>query len=357
MSNASSQPSAPGPGATPVQGRRPHSPVEGFRPHTYIDGIYSLVNPQCGTAKNGKHFLKGVIRDATGEVPIRQWTFDEAQLAEISRTGFVWLGGQAQEYNGQLQVIVDSISAVEVELEDLARLLPSSKHDIPAMEDELRRILGSLAHPGMRALAECYLANEPLMARLRQAPAAVSVHHAWIGGLLEHTLQLMRIAEVTLPLYPGLNRDLVLMGLFLHDLGKTTELTWEKGFNYTAEGNLLGHTVKGAIMLSAMAARAARESGQRIPPEALLVLQHIVVSHHGSLEFGATKIPSTPEAIFVSNLDNLDAKTAVALHAAQRSRPIHPGQEFTERVWSLDTRIYRPDPLTWEGNGSTPQDV
>jgi len=336
--------------------QRAHVPVDQIRPHTYVDGVYSLVNPQVGTAKNGKHFLKGLIRDATGEIAIRQWTFDESTIGELSSTGFVWLGGQAQEYNGQVQVIVDSISAVEVGVEDLTRLLPSSRHDIQAMEDELRRIMGSLAHPAMRALADGYLSNEVFMGRVRQAPAAVSVHHAWIGGLLEHTLQLLRLAEVMLPLYPELNRDIVLMGLFLHDLGKTSELTWEKGFNYTAEGNLLGHTVKGAIMLSAMAARAARESGQRIPPDALLVLQHIVVSHHGSLEFGATKIPSTPEAIFVSNLDNLDAKTAVALHAAQRSRPIHPGQEFTERVWSLDTRIYRPDPLTWEGNGSTPQD-
>lgn len=323
--------------------------VEAIRPHTYVDGVYSLVNPQCGTAKNGKHFLKGLIRDATGEVPIRQWTFEEAQLAEIARTGFVWIGGQAQEYNGQVQVIVDSISAVEVEVEDLARLLPSTRHDIAQMEAELRRILGSLAHPAMRALAEAYLSNELLMSRVRQAPAAVSVHHAWIGGLLEHTLQLMRIAEVTLPLYPDLNRDIVLMGLFLHDLGKTTELEWERGFSYTMEGNLIGHTVKGAILLSAMAAKVGRESGHRLPQEALMVLQHIIVSHHGSLEFGATKVPSTPEAIFVAMLDNLDAKTMVALHAAQRHRRIDPGQEFTERVWSLDTRIYRPDPLNWDG--------
>jgi 3'-5' exoribonuclease len=347
MTQAPSQPS--GSGQPPQGSRRPHVPVEAIRPHTYVDGVYSLVNPQCGTAKNGKHFLKGLIRDATGEVPIRQWTFDEAQLAEIARTGFVWIGGQAQEYNGQVQVIVDSISAVEVEVEDLARLLPSTRHDIAQMEAELRRILGSLTHPAMRALAEAYLSNELLMSRVRQAPAAVSVHHAWIGGLLEHTLQLMRIAEVTLPLYPDLNRDIVLMGLFLHDLGKTTELEWERGFSYTMEGNLIGHTVKGAILLSAMAAKVGRESGHRLPQEALMVLQHIIVSHHGSLEFGATKVPSTPEAIFVAMLDNLDAKTMVALHAAQRHRRIDPGQEFTERVWSLDTRIYRPDPLNWDG--------
>ena len=335
--------------STAQAARRPHVPIESIRAHTYVDGTYSLVNPQCGTAKNGKHFLKGLIRDATGEVPIRQWTFDESQLAELSRTGFVWIGGQAQEYNGQVQVIVDAISAVEVGVEDLARLLPATRHDIPAMDAEVRRIMGSLTHPAMRALAEAYLANEPLMERFRQAPAAVSVHHAWIGGLLEHTLQLLRIAEVTLPLYPALNRDIVLMGLFLHDLGKTTELTWEKGFNYTTEGNLIGHTVKGAILLHAMAAKCARETGQRLPADALLVLEHIVVSHHGSLEFGATKVPSTPEAIFVSLLDNLDAKTALAVHSAQRHKPIGPGQEFTERLWSLDTRLYRPDPLAGDG--------
>ncbi|MFM7799212.1 MAG: 3'-5' exoribonuclease YhaM family protein [Planctomycetota bacterium] len=331
--------------ATPVGKRPPHVPVDQIRPNTYVDGVYSIVNPQVGTAKNGKHFLKGLIRDATGEIAIRQWTFDDAQIGELSRTGFVWLGGQAQEYNGQVQVIVESISAVEVEVEDLARLLPSSRHDIAAMEQELRRIMGSLAHPSMRALADGYLSNEAFMSRVRQAPAAVSVHHAWIGGLLEHTLQLLRLAEVMLPCYPDLNRDIVLMGLFLHDLGKTSELSWERGFSYTAEGNLIGHTVKGVIMLSAMAAKVARETGAPIPPDALLVLQHIVVSHHGSLEFGAVKLPSTPEAIFVAMLDNLDAKTTVAVQSAQRHKPIQPGQEFTDRVWSLDTRIFRPDPL------------
>jgi 3'-5' exoribonuclease len=303
---------------------RPHVSIDKIRPHTYVDGTYSLVNPQCGTAKNGKHFLKAIIRDASGEVAIRQWTF---------------------EYNGQVQIVVDSIRSVEVDIEDLARLLPASQHDIPAMEVELRRIMGSLTHPAMRALADAYLSNEPFMARVRQAPAAVSVHHAWIGGLLEHTLQLLRMAEGMLPLYPQLNRDIVLVGLFLHDLGKTSELTWERGFSYTAEGNLLGHTVKGVIMLSAMASKVSRDGNVRIPADALLVLQHIVLSHHGSLEFGAAKIPSTPEAIFVSMLDNLDAKTAIAIHAVQRSKAIQPGQEFTDKVWSLDTRLFRPDPL------------
>lgn len=331
------------PSASPA--KQPHTPVEDIRPHTYVDGVYSLVNPQVGTAKNGKHYLKALIRDATGEVPVRQWTFDESLIGEIARTGFVWIGGQAQDYNGQTQIVLDSVKSVEVSLDDLTRLLPTTQHDIASMFAEVQRIMATLTHPAMRALADAYLSNDAMMSAFRQAPAAVSVHHAWIGGLLEHTLQLLRLADVMVPLYPQLNRDIVLVGLLLHDLGKTTELSWDRGFTYTTEGNLLGHTVKGAIVLAAMAHKAGRESGHRLPPDALLVLQHIVISHHGSLEFGATKLPSTPEAIFVSMLDNLDAKTALSLLAVQRHKPIEPGHEFTDRLWSLDTRLFRPDPL------------
>jgi 3'-5' exoribonuclease len=326
--------------------KHPHVAVEDIRPHTYVDGVYSIVNPQVGTAKNGKHYLKAIIRDSTGEVPVRQWSFEEGQIADVARTGFVQIGGQAQDYNGQTQIVLDVVRSVEVGLEDLARLLPTTRHDIEGMFQEVRRIMGTLSHPAMKGLADAYLSSDALMQAFKQAPAAVSVHHAWIGGLLEHTLNLLRLAEVMLPLYPDLNRDLVLMGLLLHDLGKTTELSWDRGFQYTAEGNLLGHTVKGTIVLAVMAQVSARKCGHAVPANALLVLQHIVVSHHGQLEFGATKVPSTPEAIFVSMLDNLDAKTAIALGAAQRHRTIEPGQEFTEKVWALDTRIFRPDPLS-----------
>ncbi len=150
-----------------------------------------------------------------------------------------------------------------------------------------------------------------------------------------------------LPYYPQLNRDLVLMGIFLHDLGKTAELTWERGFDYTADGNLVGHVVRGAIWLQFKAAVAARQSGQKLPTDALRVLQHIVLSHHGLMEFGAAKVPATPEAIFVAHLDNLDARTAMGLEAAQRDAPTsaEPGREFTEKVWALNSKIYRPDPL------------
>jgi 3'-5' exoribonuclease len=136
------------------------------------------------------------------------------------------------------------------------------------------------------------------------------------------------------------------MALFLHDLGKTVELSWEKGFDYTTEGNLVGHTVRGVIWLQVKAAIAAKQTGARLPGDALRVLQHMILSHHGQLEHGAPKLPSTPEAVFVSMLDDLDAKTAMALSNADRDHPaVAEAADFTDKVWALGTRIYRRDPL------------
>ena len=325
----------------------PHPFLRDLGDTGYVEGVYSLVNPQLATTRQGKPYLKCLLRDASGEIAARKWTFEETALGPLVAAGFAHVRGNVQRYQNQRQLIVEQIEPIEPTPEQILDLLPTSSRDLDEMFAELQAILGSLSHPGMRALMWEFLGNEALMERFRRAPAATSLHHAFIGGLLEHTLQLLKIADAILPLYPDLNRDIVLAGLFLHDLGKTMELAWEKGFSYTAEGNLLGHTVQGLVLLRSLAARV-RSAGEDLPGPALLVLQHIILSHHGQLEFGATKIPSTPEAIFVHHLDNLDAKTAIALAQVDRRSidgPIEPGMEFTDRIWSLDTRLYRPDPL------------
>jgi 3'-5' exoribonuclease len=323
-----------------------HTNINALQPNHYVEGTYSLVNPQMGTTRNGKPFLKCLLRDATGEVPCRHWSFDEAGFREIETASFVYISGHTQLYNGQTQLILEIVRPTEVDEADMVMLLPSTTKDIDTMFNDLQALLGSLDHPAMKGLADAYLSDEELMHSFRQAPAAVNLHHAWIGGLLEHTLQTMKLADAMLPLYPQLNRDLVLMGLFLHDLGKTTELTWAQGFNYTTDGNLIGHVVRGAIWLQVKAAIAGKQSGHKIPPDALRVLQHIIISHHGEPEYGAAKIPSTPEAIFVSLLDNLDAKTQMALSAARPEDETAMRQsEFTDKLWALNTRLFTPDPL------------
>ena len=318
-----------------------HQRIATLGDRTYVEGVYSIVNPQLAQTRNNKPYLKCMIRDASGEITARAWNFEEAQFDAVAKTGFVFLRGSTQAYQGQTQLVIEQIEAREVSVEEMRALLPSTTKDIDAMFGRVCELLRSMEHPAMRALAEQYLADERLMSDFRAAPAAMSVHHAWMGGLLEHTHQMMELAGRMLPLYPALNRDIVLLSLFIHDLGKTVELEWERGFGYTNEGQLVGHIVRGAVWLQIKAAHASKV--EKLPGETLRVLQHILISHHGLLENGAAKLPATPEAIFVAQLDNLDAKSQAAITAAKREYA--GGGEWTDKVWALETKVYRPDPL------------
>ena len=229
-------------------------------------------------------------------------------------------------------------------------LLPTTQRDIEEMFSQLYMLIMGLENPAIKALADTYMADKDLMDKFRVAPAAMTLHHAYLGGLLEHTLSLMQLADGMLEHYPQLNRDIVLMGLFLHDLGKTSELTWQTGFGYTDEGQLVGHIGRGLTMLHDHA-RICEAEGTKVPTPILMVLEHIILSHHGKPEFGALKIPSTPEAIFISHLDDLDAKMQMSI-SSSRSDDEKPegdqteqaGGNFTEKIWALETRLYRPDP-------------
>jgi 3'-5' exoribonuclease len=318
-----------------------HQRIVTLEDRTYVEGVYSIVNPQLAQTRNNKPYLKCIIRDASGEISGRAWSFEESQFDAVTATGFVFLRGSTQAYQGQVQLIIEQIEAREVSVEEMRALLPSTTKDIDAMFGRVCELLRSMEHPAMLALAEQYMSDERLMEDFRAAPAAMSVHHGWIGGLLEHTHQLMELADRMLPLYPALNRDIVLFSLFAHDLGKTVELEWERGFNYTNEGQLIGHIVRGAVWLQIKAAHASKV--EKLPGETLRVLQHILISHHGLLENGAAKLPATPEAIFVAQLDNLDAKTQAGITAAKRE--FAGGGEWTDKVWALETKVYRPDPL------------
>lgn len=318
-----------------------------LKPSERVRGAFSIANAQLGRTRNDKPYLRCLISDRTGELPGRMWSVDEGAVSRLPTDGFVHLEGETQAYQGEIQIIIQSIEPIEPTSDQLRELLPCSKRPPEEMFAELSAILGTLEHPAMRALVKAFLDDAFLMDAFRRCPAAKSMHHAYLGGLLEHTLQLLKLADLVCPLYPKINRDLVLTGLFLHDLGKTRELSFEKTFSYTDRGELIGHIVEGVIMLRDKAHQVVRETGQRMPPNAIMVLEHIILSHHGVPEFGSPKVPATPEAIVVAMLDNLDAKTTMAVAAA---RPDHLagvelGGHFTEKQWALDTKLFRPDPL------------
>lgn len=314
-----------------------------------VEGAFSIANTQQGTTRTGKPYLRALIGDKTGQVAGRMWSIEEALYRSLPTDGFIELEGETQAYQGELQIVIHNIRAIDPTPEQLRELLPASSRDPNEMFAEVKQLLGTLEHPGMVALAEVYLADEHLMDAFRTAPAAQRMHHAYLGGLIEHTLSLMNIANAICPWYPKISRDLVIMGLFLHDLGKTRELFYDKGFGYTDRGHLVGHIVEGAIMLHDKAQQLMSEKGVRLPAGALTALQHIILSHHGRPEYGAAKVPSSPEAVLVSMLDDIDAKMEISLKAARpdMAEGLELGGNFTEKQWAFEgtPRLYKPDPL------------
>lgn len=308
-------------------------------------------------------FLVGQVADATGAVDFIAFDLEPERMEAVRSAGLVRVTGEAGVHNGRLQLKASRVEPVaEAPDEDACRrLFPRSARDVEAMLADVRGRLAAIEHPALRAIARAYVDDAALMDRFRVAPAATSYHHAWIGGLLEHTWEMLRAADGILggpggaasapPLFPDLDRDLVALAIFLHDLGKTRELAWDMDFRYTRWGNLVGHVVGAAIDLDRRARDLQDDDGRPlVAPEPLLDhLAHVLVSHHGRLEYGAAKVPATPEAVFVARLDELMARTSAILEVADRGRTDLP--EFSEPIWSLDTRVFRPSPSEVEPRG------
>lgn len=321
--------------------------ITDLKPNARFAGIFAIANAQLGVTRNGDPYLAAILSDRTGRCPARKWQMDRAEFEQLPADGFVYAEGRTQPFKGELQLIIERIELHEPSPDQLRDLLPVAKRPLEDMFADVRALLATVQHPAMRALIDEYLADEMLVSNFMEAPAAKMMHHAYIGGLLEHTLSLLRLADLICPLYPRINRDLVMVGLFLHDLGKTRELHWHGPFSYTDRGELIGHIVDGAIMLHDKAHAAMRRTGIRMPGAAITVLQHIILSHHTLAEYGSPKPPSTPEAVLVAQLDQLDARTVIALDAARPDQKpaADLGGNFTEKQWSLGTKLYRPDPL------------
>jgi 3'-5' exoribonuclease len=273
-----------------------------------IDEVYLVVDKQLRANRNGNLYIQLELRDRTGAMSARLWNAGEPLFRSFDTGDFLRVKGKVQLFQGALQMILTHLDRVEPEKVELIEFLPHTDQDVNKLLERLRGHLLKLTNPHLRALVECFLMDDPLMRGLRQAPAGVRNHHAYVGGLLEHVVTLLEAADRIAPLYPGLDRDLLLMGVFLHDIGKVRELSYDRAFAYTDEGQLIGHLVIGVEMLNEKVARVRDLTGEAFPEELLLRLKHMILSHHGTLEFGSPRLPMTPEAIALHHLDNLDAK-------------------------------------------------
>jgi 3'-5' exoribonuclease len=312
-------------------------------PGDVVEDVYILTNKQLSATSTGKYFIKAFMSDRTGQVAARMWNATRELFNAMPESGFLRVRGRFENYQNNLQFIIEQIWPAKEGSFDVADLLPKTTHDVDQMFRRLSEICSTLRNHHLKAIVQAYLDDAALMENFRKAPAASSFHHAFLGGLLEHTLNAMEVADAVCKFYPDLNRDLVVAGIFLHDIAKTWELSYESAFNYTDGGQLVGHVVKSAMWVEEKSAVAAAKLGEPIPRALIDVLQHIILSHHGVPEFGAARIPSTPEAIAVHVIENLDAKLMMALSATRRGEIVGGEGNWTEYLKAFSGRLYRPD--------------
>ena len=273
-----------------------------------LEEVFLVTDKQLRTNRQGNPFLQIELRDKTGAISARMWNANEHMFRAFEEGDFLRIKGKVQLYQGSLQILFTAFERIERTHITLGDFLPQSEHDIGRMYEKLRSILLKVDDMHLRALIECFLVDEAFVRDFCKAPAGIRNHHAYVGGLLEHVVRLLEAADRLLPLYPELNRDLLLIGVFLHDAGKVRELSYERVFGYTDEGQLVGHIVIGVEMLDEKVAQVPNLTGEPFPKELLLRLKHMILSHHGTYEFGSPRLPMTPEAIALHHLDNLDAK-------------------------------------------------
>lgn len=289
--------------------------IRDLQPGTQITGIFLVQSKEVRQKKSGEPFLALQLADKSGDVDAKMWDNVEQVVDTFEKNDFVKAAGVPSVYNNRLQFTVHKLVRVSDGQVDFADFFPASTRDRDEMLAELRGIVAGMANPHLRGLLEAILADESIASRYKNAPAAKSIHHAWLGGLIEHVLSLCALAKVVTPLYPYVDGDLVLAGVILHDIGKIEELSYERGFGYTDIGQLIGHIQIGLSLVN----RKVSELPD-FPPKLKLLLDHMILSHHGELEFGSPKVPVFAEAMLLHHLDNLDSKMETIRGTIERDK-------------------------------------
>ena len=308
-------------------------------PQTQLDQTFLATHKQLRPNRNGQLYLQVELADKSGTITGRLWNASDEDFAAFEDGDYVRVEGHTQLYSGSLQVIITAIGRADPRTIDEGEFQVLSKNDLVRLEAELATILGSIRSPPLKVLADEILADAPLVAALRRTPAGVKHHHAYAGGLLDHVVNLLRLADRIAPLYPDLDRDLLLVGVLVHDIGKVRELESLQGFSYTDEGQLLGHVLLGLEMIDAKIRAIEARTGQPFDPEAAVRVKHMIASHHGQYEFGAPKLPMTLEALALHHLDHLDAKMAGTIQLLRNEATAEDG--WTQYQQSQGRKFFR----------------
>lgn len=280
--------------------------VRDLKANENFTAIFRVQSKEARQKRTGESYLSMMIADRTGEIDAKMWDGVAEVIETFDRDDFIKVRGLMQIYNNRPQVTIYKLRRAEPHEFELADFFPASHRDPAEMWLELRAAVAAVKNDCIRALLDLFLDDPEIAARYKIAPAAKTIHHAFRSGLLEHVLSLVNLAKVVVPHYAerySVDYDLVIAGAVLHDIGKIHELSYDGSFSYSAEGQLLGHIAIAIRMLSEKVAKIPA-----FPPELRNLIEHLILSHHGQLEYGSPKVPIFPEALLLHYLDDLDSK-------------------------------------------------
>ncbi len=317
-------------------------PVNELRPGDTINQVFMVRDRQFNTTKAGQPFAKVVLCDATGNIVSIVWDVPPAAIKVLENSKFVSVRGSVGTYQNSPQVKIDFLEAADPDGIDIADFLPVTEKNVAEMFKGLKRTLSAVGNPQLLAFIREIFTDKALCDKLKRAPAASQMHHAYIGGLLEHTESMAGAAVKLSEHYTNLNLDLLLVGVLIHDLGKIEEFSYDTHIQYSDSGRLVGHV---AIGIRIVEEKAAAVEG--FPPALLDLLRHFILSHHGVPEFGAIRRPMTAEAMALHYIDNLDAKLA-AYFKATTEHPVS-SDNWTAFERMFDTYLFRGDVFSGQG--------
>jgi 3'-5' exoribonuclease len=287
-----------------------------------ITSSFVVVSKQVKAKKSGEPYLALTLGDRSGQIEAKMWDNVEDALDAFEQEDYLKLKGLLNKYKNRFQITIHKLRRLGDSEVDFADYLPKTNKNIVELWQTLVGFVSSFQNPHLKALIQAFISDPAIAEAYRNAPAAKALHHAYIGGLLDHVVSLFRSCDLVCRNYPQINRDLLLSGAFLHDIGKIHELTYSRSFSYTTRGQLLGHMIIELEMLQAKLA-----AFPDFPPDLKILLEHMIISHHGQYDFGSPKLPMFPEALMLHYLDDLDSKMEAMRSQFER-------ESLTEGPWT-----------------------
>jgi 3'-5' exoribonuclease len=320
-----------------------------------ITSLFVVAAKQVKSKKSGELYLSMVLADRSGQIQANMWDNVNDALSTFDQDDFVKVKGVIHKYNGRWQLTVHKMRRLGESEIDYADYLPKTSKDVDQLWQTVCDYIDSFENPWLKSLLKEFCRDETLVAAYKKAPAAKTLHHAFVGGLLDHVVSLFNVSDLAVRNYPQVNRDLLLTGVFLHDIGKLHELTYQRSIAYTTKGQLLGHMI---IELEMLQDKIKLVPG--FPEELKVLLEHLIISHHGEYEFGSPKLPMFPEALMLHYLDDLDSKmesmraqfereaeleTPWTSYNASLARPLLNTKKFLEKGLAHSRLVEVPRPV------------